>query len=133
MVDIVNARIFSSGGGNVGTTLNGRLKVDAIITGGNEAGNAFNLYQYNLPLTVPDTEYFYTLQDNCRGFEFKNRGNAVIRYSFTAGKVATSLDPYYTLNSAWAYGSPEGIDLTGYVIYFATSTAGQVMEIVTWS
>jgi hypothetical protein len=133
MVDIVNARIFSSGGGNVGTTLNGRLKVDALITGGNESGNATALWQGILPLTLVDTEYPYALGDSTLGFEFKNRGNAVIRYSFTPGKVAGSLEPYYTLKSNWAYGSPEAIDLTGYTIYFATSTLGQVMEIIRWS
>lgn len=133
MVDIVNSRIFSSGGGNISSTLEGRMKVDAVITGGNESGDAYVLSQYNLPLTLVDTEYDYNLPDGCKGFEFKNRGNAVVRYSFTAGKVATSLDPFYTLRSNWAYESPGGIDLTGYKIYFASSSLGQVMEIVTWS
>ena len=133
MVEIVNSRIFSSGGANIGSTLEGRLKVDAVISGGNEAGDAFNLYEDNIVLTLVDTEYHVTLQDDCKGFEFKNRGTAVVRYAFTTGKVAGSVDPYYTLKSNWAYESPCDLDLTGYKVYFATSTVGQIIEFVSWS
>ena len=133
MVDIVSSRIFSSGGGNISSTLEGRLKVDAAITSGSEANPAYQMFLKTFPLTLVDTEYSMDLQDNCQGFEFRNRGTAAIRYAFVPGKVATPTEYYAVLPANWAYESPSNMDLTGFTLYFATSTLGQVMQVVTWS
>jgi hypothetical protein len=133
MVELVNARIFSSGGANVGSTLEGRLKVDAQITGGSTVDVGREMLDAVLVMPLADTEYSYLLPDGCKAFEFRNRGTASIRYAFLPGVVATSIDPYHTLPSNWSYGTDIQLDLIGVSLYFASSTAAQTIELLSWS
>lgn len=86
---------------------------------------------YNLTLTSADTEYVQALPANTRALQFQCRTAYDIRYAFETGKVATPTSPYSTLKnpSVWY---KENI-LTSGSLYLASSEAGVIVEIETWS
>lgn len=87
---------------------------------------------YNLTLTNANTEYSQALPSNCRGFVFRCRTSVDVRFAFATGKVATPTAPYLTLPADCAY-SKDGIYLSSVTLYFASSTAGVVVEIEAWA
>jgi len=89
--------------------------------------------EYNVTLTVVDTEYSQALPSNTKGIEFWSRGGYPVRFAFTTGKVATPTDVYYTLKSNGSYSSPPGLNLSSKTVYFASDNAGDVVELITWS
>ena len=89
--------------------------------------------QYNIVMTTINTEYSQALPTGCRGFEFWTRSGELARFAFTTGKVAGSTDPYFTLRRGATYQSTETLDLTGKTLYVASATAGDVVELITWS
>lgn len=86
---------------------------------------------YNITLTLADTEYSQLLPSSTREVRFRCRTLADVRYAFATGKVATPTAPYLTLPSGMEYSSDMS-DLTGTTIYFASSSAGVVVELETW-
>ena len=62
-----------------------------------------------------------------------NVGGAAFRYAFTTGKVAGLVSPYFTAFENSCYESPGMADLTSKIIYFATDSAGDVIEMRVWS
>jgi len=85
---------------------------------------------YNLTLTGADTEYSQDLMPNCQSFEFQARTNVEIRFAFATGYVATPTAPYATLKAGDYYYSLD-LNTTGTTtLYFASATAGTVVEIV---
>lgn len=94
---------------------------------------ASSIGEYNVTLTLVDTEYSQALPSNCKGVEIWSRGGYEIRFAFTTGKVATPTAPYFTLKSDESYSSPPGLNLSSKTIYFGTDTAGDVIELITWS
>ncbi len=83
----------------------------------------------NLTLTDADTEYALQLPPNTSFFSFQCRTSVEIRYAFVTGKVATPTAPFMTLKSAAAYNS-HGVDTSdGFTIFFASGTAGVIVEI----
>lgn len=89
---------------------------------------------YNLTLTVADTEYSQAMPSYCRGFEFQCRTADDIRFAFAAGYVATPTAPYMTLKASDYYYSPDISQETAQsTLYFASATAGAVVEIIAWS
>ncbi len=89
--------------------------------------------EYNVTLTVVDTEYSQALPANTKGIEFMSRGGYPVRFAFTAGKVATPTGVYFTLKSNCVYESPAGLNLSSKTIYFASDNAGDVVEMIAWS
>lgn len=89
--------------------------------------------EYNIALTVVDTEYSQALPANCRGVEFVSRGGYPVRYAFTTGKVATLVSPYFILKANCAYENPATLNLSSKTIYFASDNAGDVVELIAWS
>jgi hypothetical protein len=89
--------------------------------------------QYNITMTTINTEYSQALPTGCKGFEFWTRSGEAARFAFTTGKVAGSTDPYFTLRRGATYQSTETLDLTDKTLYVATATAGDVIELITWS
>lgn len=98
-----------------------------------EGFGANTIGEYNITLTVADTEYSQALPAGCKAFEFYSRGGFETRFAFTPGKVATPTAPYFTLKANDAYSSPEGMNLSSKTIYFGTDQAGDVIELITWS
>ena len=89
--------------------------------------------EYNITLTLADTEYSQALPANTKKIEFWSRGKYAFRHAFTAGKVASLVSPYLTAFANSNYESPGMADLTSKTIYFATDTAGDVIEMRVWS
>lgn len=89
----------------------------------------------NLTLTSADTEYSTSLPAGCAHFSFQCRTAFDVRFAFVTGKVAGSTAPYLTLKSGNAFSSPEKLSLKpGFeTIYFASSQAGVVVEVVPWT
>jgi hypothetical protein len=94
---------------------------------------ASTINEYAVTLTVVDTEYSQALPANTKGIEFVSRSGYPVRYAFTAGKVATPTDVYFTLKSNCAYESPATLNLSSKTIYFASDNAGDVVELIAWS
>lgn len=87
--------------------------------------------EYNVTLTVADTQYSQALPANCRRVTFRCRTGAECRYAWATGKVAGSVAPYQTLKVNADYGI-DGI-LSSNTLYFASTTAGVVIEMEAWA
>jgi len=85
--------------------------------------------EYNITLTVVDTEYSQALPVNTKSVQFTNRSYNDLRYSFTAGRVATPTAPYLTLKAGETYFE-NNLDFDGKTIYFANDDAGDVVELL---
>ena len=109
------------------------------ITGNNSLSSidgklsASTIGEYNVVLTVADTEYSQVLPANCKGIEFVSRGGYPTRYAFTTGKVAGLVSPYFILKSNCSYENPATLNLSSKTIYFASDNAGDVIELIAWS
>ena len=87
----------------------------------------------NLTLASADTEYSQAMPSNCRRFEFQCRASYDVRYQFETGKVAAPAAPYMTLKAGGALDSgPISQGDSPSTLYFASSTAGVVVEILYW-
>jgi hypothetical protein len=82
-------------------------------------------------LTLANTEYSITLPAGTKRFSMQPRTNVDVRFAFVTGKVAAPTEPYATMKSGAPY--TEFDILSGARIYFASSTAGTVVEVVSWS
>ena len=86
---------------------------------------------YNITLTLADTEYSQALPAGTRSIRFMARTAAAVRFAFVTGKVATPTAPYMTLPASSGYAQ-EHI-YTGATLYFASASAGTVVELEVWS
>ncbi len=87
---------------------------------------------YNLTLTSANTEYSQALPANTREFRFRCRTIFDVRYAYVTGKVATPTSPYLTLPAGSDFWS-DWTNLPSTTLYFASSTAGVIMEIEAWT
>lgn len=87
---------------------------------------------YNLTLTNADTEYHQDLSANCRSFEFQCRTDTTIRFAFVTDKVHDSTAPFLTLKAGNYYSSPRLHIAGASILYFASATAGAIVEIIEW-
>ena len=94
---------------------------------------ATTITEYNITLTLADTEYSQALPANTKKIEFWSRGKYQFRHAFATGKVAGLVPPYFTAFANSSYESPGMADLTSKTIYFATDSAGDVIEMRVWS
>lgn len=88
---------------------------------------------YNVTLTNANTEYSQALPANCRGFEIECQTGVQCRWSNVTGKVATPTAPFKTLQPNVAYNSPpinQGASPS--TLYFASATAGAIIELIAW-
>lgn len=94
-----------------------------------------------LTLTDANTEYSQTLGAKCKYFSFQARTSVEVRYAFesVSADVALATGPYMTLKSDGWLNAPEKMGWgktnpteTLPKIYFATGTAGTVIEILSW-
>ena len=96
-----------------------------------EGSGATTQTSYNITLTVADTEYSQALPANTKKIEFRNRNSNDLRWSFTTGKVATPTAPYSTLKTGFVHWDDD-LDLESKTLYFASSSAGDVVELEVW-
>lgn len=89
--------------------------------------------EYNITLTLVDTEYSQALPANCKGIEFWSRNGYAFRFAFTTGKVATPTEPYFVVPVNSGYSSPPNLNLSSKTLYFGTDSAGDVIELICWS
>ena len=89
--------------------------------------------EFTVTLTDADTEYSYTIPSGTDHIRFRCRNMAAdVRYAWTSGKVAGSVEPYQVL--------PAGVDFlldrtftAATPIYFASSVAGVIIEGEIWT
>ena len=91
---------------------------------------------FNVTMTNADTEYSQGLPYNCLAFLVHTRDESAFRLAYETGYVATPTEPYLSVLSGsryfeeytnlYVYG---GLGLT---LYFASASAGKVIEIVAW-
>lgn len=89
---------------------------------------------YNVTCTDADTEYSQALPEGCKAFAISLQAGTdgeYLRFAFVTGKVATPTAPYYQMTATQEY--PEyGLVLSGKTIYFASSEAAKVAQIMAW-
>jgi len=116
--DLKTTIVLAAGTANIG-------KIDSPIT---------TPTVYNVTCTVADTEYSQALPANCRGFDFQARTEAVLRFAFVTGKVATPVAPYMTLKAGDCYTSPSMMQAAApSTLFVASPTAGTVVELLAWT
>jgi hypothetical protein len=87
---------------------------------------------YNVACTNANQEYSQALPTGCKRFEMHVLDDSsAYRVAYVAGKVAGPTAPYLNKMQA-AYYWEEQLTLSGKTLYFATSNAGVVMEILAW-
>ena len=133
---------FTSGGGGVsfaksnGDVQEGlidsdrHVQVDVLSTP--ESAVSATPTDYNIDLTLADTEYSQALPVNTEKFEFWCRGAYDIRFAFITGKVATPTASYLTLK-AGTYAEEDNLNLAATTLYLACGTAAQIVELLVWT
>jgi len=86
----------------------------------------------NLTLASGDTEYEHALGPRTSRVSFQCRTGVECRFAFETGKVATPTAPYMSLKAGQAFNENGLESASGDIIYFASSTAGAVIEIMTY-
>lgn len=89
--------------------------------------------EYNVALANANTEYSQALPATCRAVAFRCRnGAADVRYAWATGKVAGPTAPYQQLAANAEYFK-DTIEAASKTLYFASGTAGVVVEMEAWS
>lgn len=83
----------------------------------------------NIPVITAATEYIATIPATVKKFYLKNRGNGKLQVSFVTGETATK---FFTLVAGSVYGE-ENLTLDSpLLIYFESTKANEIVEILTW-
>lgn len=107
------------------------VSVAGVSTAANQQPPATTSTIYNVTLTTANTEYSQALPANTRALRFRCRTLYDVRYAWVTGKVATPTAPYLTLPIGCDYRL-DYVNLTTTTLYFASSTAGVIVELETW-
>lgn len=102
-------------------------KLDAILTalgGAGSANTTASVSNFSVPLA--NTEYSFALPSNCKGFTLKSRNVAKINFGYASGVLAL----YFSIPAGGVYC--DNNFYSSQTIYFSSSTAGNVLEIVTF-
>jgi len=91
--------------------------------------NAVSPTIYNLTLTNANTEYSQTLPSNTTKYVIQCRSDDDIKMSFTSGESGTK---YITIHGGQSYWE-DLIKPSSLTLYFQSSTAGVVVEIIAWT
>jgi hypothetical protein len=83
----------------------------------------------NIPVVNPGTEYNVVLPAATKRFHLKNRGIGKLQISFVTGETNTN---FFELAPKVAY-TEEGLSLdTSLTIYFQSTKANEIVELITW-
>ena len=83
----------------------------------------------NQPAILATTEYSYTFPANTKRFSLRTRGNAKIQLAFVPGQSGINFSTVFPGNKY----EETNLNLTALTIYFQSSKAGEIVEIVTWT
>lgn len=116
-----------------------RVNLDQVATGARGLSvqldgevKVMQLYQYTVVLMVANTEYSQALPAGVRAYGVQARTNVEIRWAKEAGKVGTPTEPYGTVKAG--HGEKmENLVGAAVTLYFASSTAGTVVEVQAWA
>ena len=105
--------------------------VQSILDAMGGAGKT-TITEANVALTNADTEYSYALPTNTKGFLLKARKlNSQLKFCFTSGQSGTT---YFTITYNDRFNSFEyNVDLDGKTLYFQSTKAGDVAEIIVFT
>ncbi len=101
----------------------GRLVISGILSG----KSAPTIHNLSMPLA--NTEYNYTFPNNTREFYLQNRTLGLVKFAYTIGSSGTlykTLFPGGVLNE-------DNLELETLNIYIQSPSAGQTIEIVSWT
>jgi len=83
----------------------------------------------NESIAVADTEQSYVMPDGVKWFELTNRGNSIIKYSYTSGESGTKYRELYTGETHWK----QSLNTEGLTVYFQSKKVGDILEIESWT
>lgn len=83
----------------------------------------------NPTASVANTEYSYTFPDGTRKFRINARGNSKLQISYSSGTTNTQ---YITIYPGNSFEESE-LSTTSFTIYYRSSKANEVVEILSWS
>jgi hypothetical protein len=89
---------------------------------------------YNISCTSADTEYSQSLPENCRKFSLSIQNPTYaenFRLSYNSGKVALGISPVLQYNQNIEY-SEDNVRINK-TLYFATSTANTIIQIIAFN
>jgi len=86
---------------------------------------------YNVTMTNANAEYSQALPANTKKFLIHTQDETAFRFAFVTGKVATPTAPWLTVLAGSRYF--EDMVLTSATLYFASASAGKIIEVVAWS
>lgn len=91
---------------------------------------------FNKTLTAANTEYSIELPENTRKYLVHTRDESAFRLAFEPGKVAGSVEPFFTVLANTRYWEDliQAIDVKekAVTLYFATAALGSIIELVAW-
>lgn len=87
---------------------------------------------HNVTLTGADTEYSQALPEGTKKFTLKERNVKPFRFAFETGRVAGPTEPYVQVQELMAYWD-DSLETEDVTLYFASTVAGRVIEIVVWT
>ena len=102
----------------------GALRVNATVTASGSTTPTIS----NVTCTNANTEYSQALPANCKRFFIQLRTVKDLKVSFTSGQSGTT---YFTVPAGGQYAE-DSLLLTARTLYFQSTTAGVVAEIVAW-
>jgi len=140
-VDVLSLPALPAGSNNIGDV--DVASLPALPAGGNNIGDVDVLSLpriktpviYNVACTSADTEYSQALPSNTKRFSLSVQLGSVannLRVAFATGKVATPTAPYFVIQESKEYYEDE-TDLASVTLYFASSNAGSVVQIIAWT
>lgn len=103
-------------------------KLDEVITAlGGAPTNDTTATIFNVTMALANTEYSQALPSDTKGFVLKSRNASKIKLAYTMG--GTSSD-YLTINSGFNFS--DNNFYSSQTIYFMSSVAGDILEIVAY-
>lgn len=82
-------------------------------------------------LAVKNTEYPYSLPTDTKAYQFQCRTEYDVRYAFESGKVASAVDPYWTLKAGDVIYK-DHLVLAAATLCLGADTAGLKVEVEAW-
>lgn len=87
--------------------------------------------QYHVTAASGDVEYSSALPAACRRVSFQCQQDAITRYAWVTGKVASPTAPYWTLKAAESYLNDQ-LKLVSQTLYLGAATHSLTWEIEAW-
>jgi len=100
------------------------------IGGAISAPRSKRFYTDTISLGTADTQTSYQFPLSMKSFVLHARNGNELRMATTSGKVAGSVDPYFTLKSNTSYDNGDLNLSAAQTVYFSCSVDNEVIEII---